>query len=822
MTRVAAALAAFVRRRPAALVAGTMCLALALSFGIPRLKFETGQDRLLDPDSRLSRDNQRFQAQFGGDPMLILFEPDSDAGDIRALFSRANRETMQRLQDDLDLTGDYQSVISPLLVVQFAQTEIQQRMTTEPAKLASDEQRAADDARAAAAARGEPVYQQEAAAAAARQRVDDEFNARFGADAARFVAAGEQSLDNPKFLEFVLFGADGNIRPDLAGIFPDDRHALMVARLRGNLSIDESADVAARVRDRMAAYHFEGVTPLVSGPPLLIKEINDRMKSALVLMAIFAVAIMVVVLFAIFRARWRLLSLPAVLIGCVSAFGLMGFTGIPLTMVTISGLPILIGLGVDFAIQVHSRIEEETLAARSADAGVERAFVHLGPALLVAAVAACIGFIVLHLSDVPMIRDFGSMLAVGAVIVFVTSITLVSGVLYLRERQRIGDRMPATARFEVERIVGGLTSRTVGRLAPIALVAVVVALGGLYVSRKIPTQSDPEKFVPGGSRVLRDLHHVSAVAGSTSEVNLLVEAPPGTHVTDQTVLDWMLAFESREREQHRELMQSNSLSSFTSSVTGDPPTTASAEQALSVAPPALAHTVVNDDRTMASITFAISDDTTLDQQKAITEQIEREAQPPDGVTVAPAGIAVVGAAAVDALSSNRDLMSFVAIGSILVLLLALYRNPVKAIAPLMPVVLALGASAMLLYVGGIEYSPLTSISGPLIIAMGTEFNILLMSRYFEERAAGLAPRVAMSKASLRIGRAIMASGLTVMGGFAVLAFSDFPLLDNFGKVTALNIGLSLLSTLILLPPLLVWADEERNFVGGDAHEPAVG
>ena len=41
-------------------------------------------------------------------------------------------------------------------------------------------------------------------------------------------------------------------------------------------------------------------------------------------------------------------------------------------------------------------------------------------------------------------------------------------------------------------------------------------------------------------------------------------------------------------------------------------------------------------------------------------------------------------------------------------------------------------------------------------------------------------------------------------------------LDNvtkrFGKVTALNIGISLLSTLTLLPPLLVWADEERGFV----------
>jgi predicted RND superfamily exporter protein len=118
-----------------------------------------------------------------------------------------------------------------------------------------------------------------------------------------------------------------------------------------------------------------------------------------------------------------------------------------------------------------------------------------------------------------------------------------------------------------------------------------------------------------------------------------------------------------------------------------------------------------------------------------------------------------------------------------------------------------------------RYSPLTSISGPLIIAMGTEFSVLLMARYFEERATGLEPREAMSKASLRIGRAIMASGLTVMGGFAVLAFTNFPLLDNFGKVTALNIGISLISTLVLLPPLLVWADEDRGFIGVAPPEP---
>lgn len=807
------AAASWIRRRPVVLLATALCAALALSFGIPRLQFQTGQNTLLDPSSRIARDNDRFQRQFGGDPLLVLFETPPDGATIEQLFTKENRETLARLDADLAASGNFHSIISPLLILEFAKTQIEQRMVSQPAKLVADETRAAADARAASTARGETPAQQDAAAAAAKQKVDDAFNATYGADATRFVDVGEHTLDNPRFVQFVLYGADGDLRPEVRGIFPDGRHALMVVRLKGNLSIDEGSRVAGDVQRDIGAYRFDGVAPLVSGPPLLIKEINDKMKSALVVMAIFAVAIMATVLFVIFRARWRLLSLPAVLIGCVSAFGLMGFVGIPLTMVTISGLPILIGLGVDFAIQVHSRIEEETLAAESAEAGLDSTFVRLGPALAVAGLAACIGFIVLRLSDVPMIRDFGSMLAVGAVIVFLSSLTLISSVLYLRERKRLGPREIPRARIEVERFVNGLTARTVGRLAPIALIALAVSLSGFYVSRKIPTQTDPEKFVPSGSSVLKDLHHVRDVAGSTSELNLLVELPPGRHVTDQEVLDWMLAFEERQRAQHRDLGQSNSLASFTKSVTGDAPTSASSERALALAPQALADNVVNSDRTMASITFSLSDQLTLNAQRTLTEEIERDARPPEGVTIAPAGISVVGTAAVIAVSSNRDLMSFVALGAILATLLVWFRNPVKAIAPLMPVVLALGASAMLLYFSGVEYSPLTSISGPLIIAMGTEFNVLLMSRYFEERAAGLDARAAMAKASFRIGRAIAASGLTVMGGFAVLAFSDFPLLDNFGKVTALNIGLSLLSTLILLPPLLVWADGEHGFVG---------
>ena len=51
------------------------------------------------------------------------------------------------------------------------------------------------------------------------------------------------------------------------------------------------------------------------------------------------------------------------------------------------------------------------------------------------------------------------------------------------------------------------------------------------------------------------------------------------------------------------------------------------------------------------------------------------------------------------------------------------------------------------------------------------------------------------------------SGLTAVSGIAVIATSQLPLLRDFGIVVGMNVAVALLSALIVLPPLLVWADQ---------------
>ena len=66
------------------------------------------------------------------------------------------------------------------------------------------------------------------------------------------------------------------------------------------------------------------------------------------------------------------------------------------------------------------------------------------------------------------------------------------------------------------------------------------------------------------------------------------------------------------------------------------------------------------------------------------------------------------------------------------------------------------------------------------------------------------------------------SALTAVSGVAVIAFSSLPLLRDFGLIVAMNVAVALLSALVFLPPMLVWA-EERGWVtrGLKPHHDAI-
>ena len=207
---------------------------------------------------------------------------------------------------------------------------------------------------------------------------------------------------------------------------------------------------------------LDGWTVTTTGSPVFLKDINDYLQGGMLTLGAAAVALMAVVLLVAFPVRWRLLPLLAVLIAVGWTFSLLGFIGIDLSLVTISGLPILIGLGVDFAIQIHNRVEEEVVLDRE-DHPMRETLANLGPPLAAATVAAVVAFLILRVSLVPMIRDFGVMLAVGISIILLVGIVVPTAILGIREY-----RARTQSVHELTRIERGIVA--LGRLPQRAVV----------------------------------------------------------------------------------------------------------------------------------------------------------------------------------------------------------------------------------------------------------------------------------------------------------------------------------------------------------------
>ena len=164
-------------------------------------------------------------------------------------------------------------------------------------------------------------------------------------------------------------------------------------------------------------------------------------------------------------------------------------------------------------------------------------------------------------------------------------------------------------------------------------------------------------------------------------------------------------------------------------------------------------------------------------------------------TAEPSGLTPLAVQAYDTLTSRALVLNLVPVAAVALLLLVLLRQPRRALLPVLPTALAAGWAPLVVRLLGRlpgdvgttlgSLNPLTVVLGALVVALGTEFGVVLLERFHEERWRGLEPGEAAAVALGGVGRAIGVSALTLGAGFAVLALSgllpgSIPLIADFG------------------------------------------
>ncbi len=198
--------------------------------------------------------------------------------------------------------------------------------------------------------------------------------------------------------------------------------------------------------------------------------------------------------------------------------------------------------------------------------------------------------------------------------------------------------------------------------------------------------------------------------------------------------------------------------------------------------------------------------TLVDVEKAVIAAAHRDA--PSGLIIHSAGPGGLLVAFIDAFSGIDGALLLAAGVVVIAILLIVYRSPVLWVFPLLSALLALGAAALIIYQLA-KHNVLTlngqsqGILSVLVLGAGTDYALLLVSRYREELHNYESRVEAMAKAWRRAATAIAASASTVILGLLCLGFGELNSDRSLGPVCAIGIACTVGVMLTFLPTFLV-------------------
>jgi uncharacterized protein len=853
-------------RRPLLVVLLTGALAVAGGvLALAQLQPQTSSDTLVGrgtPEYRASAD---YAKRFGDDAVYVLVrEPATKlalTSDLLRLISLEGCLAGSAPQDS-EVRGGPQGPCAKLAAMHPAQVvfgpgtfvnesvgQIQDEFTRQQTAASKKAQDASAAARKLAEARGYSAAAQDRVARAAAQAVNNEFQLTYTQLGLRYGLTSIPQINDPRFVAQLVFDGSkppGTPKSRFAYIFPAKDAGLIQVRLRPNLTTPQRKQAIELIRAavRMPDWRLPNGrgTYVVTGAPVVVSDLTDSISRSIAVLLGAALVVMLLVLSAVFRARLRLLPLLVAVTATGTTFGLLALLGRSLTIATIAVLPVLIGLAVDYAIQIQSRVQEEQRAGRGVSDAVRAVAATGAPTVLTAAAATAAGFLVLLLSPVPMVRGFGLLLVAGIAIAFGLALTLGTAVLALadperpRRRRVPGRRAIATLAPSVRgagelvldnafarrgRDAAGRGGRralalALARPGRVLAVAAGVAVIGWGLGTQAGVESDIQRLVPQDLPALSDLRQLQDATGVGGEVDVVVTSD---RLTEPRTFAWMADYQQRVLRRagytsargcgRANLCPALSLPDLFQGGAGR--TKAGIEGLLDAVPPYFSQGVITPDRKVASLAFGIRLMSVAEQGRVI-DMMRAEINPPAGVGVQLAGLPVLTASANAKASSplRRAELLLAGLAAVALVLLVALRSARRALLPLIPIALATGWSGLVLFAIRIELNPMSVTLGALVIAISTEFSVLLAERYRRERLGGHAPREALRRTYASTGAAVLASGVTAIAGFAVLVLSDIRMLRDFGAVTVVDLAVSLLGVLFVLPAVLM-LDEQGAF-----------
>ncbi|MGI9229973.1 MAG: efflux RND transporter permease subunit [Gammaproteobacteria bacterium] len=813
--------------RPAITLLIITMLFIGMAYCTQYFRLDASADSLLlenDQDLRIFRDlNERYDIR---EFLFVAFSPDAE------LFSQASLDVIAELRRELGQLEQVESVVS-LLDVPLVKV-VGGRLADVAANYRTLDDTEVDRDKARQELLSSPIFR-------------DLIISADGKTTALVINLPPQAeyfrlLNRKNYLQMErnLNGLDAEQTRELKTVLHDYRVVKQQIDKQNHLNIEQIRAVIDRYQSAGKFY--------LGGVPMVVDDMVTFIKNDLAVFGIGVFVFLVLMLLIIFRqTRFVLLPLLSCIFAVTVMLGILGLVGWPVTVISSNFISLMLILTMSMNIHLIVRyrqlrrdfpeMEQKQLVLEATRKMVMPCFY--------TALTTMIGFGSLVVSDIKPVIDFGWMMTMGLMVVFLTSFIVFPSVLVMFDKTvkaNISEEVPFTA-------VLARATETHGN--KILLLALLLALFSAYGITRLKVENSFINYFSKDTEIYQGLKLVDEQLGGTTPLDIILnfDSEQSSFETDTAATSdaddefsdidelfdsfeeqpvdpadaWFTSFKIDRIKQVHDYLEGLEAVGKVQSLTNVLRLAEELNEGLEfdafelavinkVLPDEIKSSTMDPYISIANnearINLRIVDSLPDLRRNQLLQQIRHDLEYKLGLDKQDfqiSGMMVLYNNMLQSLFASQIGTLGVVLTGIALMLLILFRSLSLAIIGIIPNILAAATIPGLMGVLDIPLDMMTITITAITIGIAVDNSIHYIYRFREEYANTGDYIRTMHYCHANIGRAVFYTAITIIVGFSILMLSNFIPTIYFGVLTALAMFIALLAALTLLPKLiLIW------------------
>jgi len=574
----------------------------------------------------------------------------------------------------------------------------------------------------------------------------------------------------------------------------DYKVAVILLQLSEDANYDEIQD---RVEESIARRGTFFTEMTITGTTAMQNAIRDSSMQYFQIIFVIAIAFVSIVLLIFHRTiKGVIIALFPTAYSIALTFGVLGSIQPELTLLSISIIALLLGLGVDYSVHLMNRFAEEQAKATDVIDQTETILRTSGKAILLSTVTTIIGFASLMISSMFPIVLFGFGCAIGIFFSFVSTIILTPSLSVMLKFRKDGqiprwDKLAEIIMDNKKRIV---------------ILAVFFAIMSLMVLPQTETDVNYLDLAPQGIPEVEKLIDYSKNFGGANFNALLIETEP-QGLTYPEVIDAIYDMEVEMRnegidlysvadgvKQVNDILERNEIISSLSEYAG-------VDEIIfdRVAQEGLVDKDFSKTIILVYIPTGLSMEE-IEEKVTIINSIASQTEiPRNGHISELTGQDAINVAINRKLTDEQTQSMIIAILLVLAALIFIFSSSLYGFLTMIPVAFVLMWEPGFLVGFNIPLNVITISIASIMIGIGIDYGVHITHRVREEMENGLSKSKATKVAIERTGLSLTEAALTTVAGIGAMFFVSIPALQEFAIVIILMTAFSCVGAVLILP-----------------------